>query len=139
MAYFFFQGFDRVPVPGCLKNADLRTVIWLIRYQYEYLFRNTRPIVRNKFTIRTITRQMAHTPNTTCNMDDEMSADNPPPMASRQSMEHVSALGKKDTKLINRSKGVVYLVLFLSAVIVSVATFFYMEQEDSVWYHHEVC
>lgn len=72
-------------------------------------------------------------------MDEEMSADNPPPMSSRASLEHVSGLGTKDTKLINRSKGVVYLVLFLSAAIVSVATYFYMEAEDSVWYHHEVC
>ncbi|CAJ1941311.1 unnamed protein product [Cylindrotheca closterium] len=70
-------------------------------------------------------------------MDEEMSVDTPPPMSSKAPMEHVSGLGNKDTKLINRSKGVVYLVLVLSAAIASVSTFFYMEEEDSSWYHHE--
>ena len=71
-------------------------------------------------------------------MDEEMSVDTPPPMSSKAPMEHVSGLGKEDTKLINRSKGVVYLVLVLSAAIASVSTYFYMEEEDSIWYHHEV-
>mmetsp|Transcript_21569 Transcript_21569/g.53327 ORF Transcript_21569/g.53327 Transcript_21569/m.53327 type:complete len:1140 (+) Transcript_21569:1556-4975(+) len=69
--------------------------------------------------------------------DEEMSADTPPPMPSRGKIEHAASLGNKDTKLINRSKCVVYLVLFLSAAIVSVSTFFFMEEEDARWYTDE--
>ncbi|CAJ1941313.1 unnamed protein product [Cylindrotheca closterium] len=68
----------------------------------------------------------------------ELSADTPPPMPSRAALEHTSSLGNSnDTKLINRSKCVVYLVLFLSAAIVSVSVFLLAEEEDKRWYTDE--
>lgn len=47
-------------------------------------------------------------------------------------------LGKADTKLVNRSKCTVYLVLFLSAVLCGTVAYFFMEDEDIRWYTAEV-
>ncbi|KAL3918421.1 MAG: hypothetical protein SGILL_004243 [Bacillariaceae sp.] len=46
-------------------------------------------------------------------------------------------LAQKETRLVNRSKWLVYLVILLSAALVGSLTYFFMEKEEKVWYQDE--
>lgn len=47
-------------------------------------------------------------------------------------------LGEKDSKLVTRSKCIVYLVLFVCAAASGAVAFFFLEEEDVRWQNDEV-
>ncbi|CAJ1952993.1 unnamed protein product [Cylindrotheca closterium] len=59
-------------------------------------------------------------------------------VASLQATSIVSnKLGEADTRWVNRSKCMVFFVLFLSAFLCGAVTYFFMEEEDIRWYTAE--
>lgn len=67
--------------------------------------------------------------------DPSGSVASPPEIQTPISSEQ---LGQDDTKMVNRSKKLVYFVLFLSATACSLMAYFFMENEDRRWYTNEV-
>ena len=47
-------------------------------------------------------------------------------------------LAQKETRLVNRSKVCVYLVILVSAALVGGLTYWFMESREAVWYEDEV-
>ena len=57
---------------------------------------------------------------------------------SSSDREDEAILAGKETKLVNRSKCLVYIVLIVAAVGFATYTYFFMKEEQKVWYEDEV-
>ena len=57
---------------------------------------------------------------------------------SSSDKEDEAILAGKETKLVNGSKCLVYIVLIVAAVGFATYTYFFMKEEEKVWYEDEV-